>query len=149
MYFDLMLMAEEIGGECQEDYVQFGRDILFITSHRSNKYCGVIEGSVQSPPTNTSIEDMQSVTPLDKRIYSESSDQEMDLWVKMTIESLGTRPKTLSLIVTPFKKTCSSMDHRYKRCGSSTKCVRAELFCDGAVNCALPTKLPQGEVNKK
>ena len=22
-----------------------------------------------------------------------------------------------------------------------------ELFCDGAVNCALPTKLPQGEDN--
>ena len=142
-------MAEETGGECQDDYVQFGRDILFITSHRSNKYCGVIEGSVQSPPSNASIEDTQPVTPLDKRIYSESSDQEMDLWVKMTIESLGTRPKTLSLIVTPFKKTCSSMDHRYKRCGSSTNCVRAELFCDGAVNCALPTKLPQGEKSKK
>ena len=24
-------------GECEMDYVQFGRDILFITSHRSNK----------------------------------------------------------------------------------------------------------------
>ena len=138
MYFDSMLMAEETGGECQDDYVQFGRDILFITSHRSNKYCGVIEGSVRSLPQNSSNGDIQTITtPLDKRIYSESSDQEMDLWVKMTIESLGTRSKTLSLIVTPFKKTCSSMDHRYKRCGSSTNCVRAELLCDGVMNCAL------------
>ena len=27
-------------GECNSDYVQFGRDILFITSFRSNKYSG-------------------------------------------------------------------------------------------------------------
>ena len=80
-------MADETGGECQDDYVQFGRDILFITSHRSNKYCGVIEGTVQTPPPNASIEDTQSITPLDKRIYSESSDQEMDVWVKMTVPS--------------------------------------------------------------
>mgnify|MGYP001328205128 FL=1 len=34
---------KEVDGECEEDYVQFGRDILFITSHRSNKFCGNIE----------------------------------------------------------------------------------------------------------
>ena len=90
--------------------------------------------TVQTPPPNASIEDTQSITPLDKRIYSESSDQEMDVWVKMTVPSTGTRPKTLSLIVTPFKKNCNSLDRRYKRCGSSAHCVRAELFCDGAVN---------------
>jgi len=146
VHFDSMLMAEETGGECQDDYVQFGRDILLITSHRSNKFCGFIEGSVKSSSSNASIEDAQPITPLDKRIYSESSDQEMDVWIKMTVAALGTRPKTLSLIVTPFKKTCSSMDHRYKRCGSLTNCVRAELFCDGAVNCALPTKIPQGSI---
>jgi len=145
VYFDLMWMADESGGECEDDYVQFGRDILFITSHRSNKYCGVIEGSLQSPPQNASVEELQSITPLDKRIYSESSDQEMDVWVKVTVPTTGTRPKTLSLIVTPFKKSCTSMDKRYKRCGSSSHCVRAELFCDGAINCALPTRVPQDE----
>ena len=47
-----MLLSEETEGECEEDYVQFGRDILFITSHRSSKYCGRIEGSlVMSPAT--------------------------------------------------------------------------------------------------
>ena len=29
-------------GECNSDYVQFGRDILFITSYRSNKYVMVL-----------------------------------------------------------------------------------------------------------
>ena len=58
MYFDSMVLAAaEQGGDCEEDYVQvstvqystvryciimedyvqFGRDILFITSHRSEK----------------------------------------------------------------------------------------------------------------
>ena len=33
-----MVLAEaEQGGDCEEDYVQFGRDILFITPHRSAK----------------------------------------------------------------------------------------------------------------
>jgi len=145
VYFDLMSIADESGGECEDDYVQFGRDILFITSHRSNKYCGVIEGSLQNPSTNASFEETQTVTPLDRRIYSESSDQEMDVWVKITVPTSGTRPKTLSLIVTPFKKTCNSQDKRYKRCGHSRNCVRTELFCDGAVNCAIPTKVPQDE----
>ena len=142
-----MSMADETEGECEDDYVQFGRDILFITSHRSNKYCGVIEGSLQSPSSNTSIEEAQTVTPLDRRIYSESSDQELDVWVKITVPNTGNNPKTLSLIVTPFKKSCSSQDINYKRCGVSEKCVRAELFCDGAVNCAIPTKIPQGKLS--
>ena len=54
MYFDSMKLAEPtsgelqtwdnnciyltpLTGECKTDYVQFGRDFLFITSHRSNK----------------------------------------------------------------------------------------------------------------
>ena len=28
-------------GDCTEDWVQFGRDILFFTTYKSNKYCGV------------------------------------------------------------------------------------------------------------
>ena len=83
-----MLMAEETGGECQDDYVQFGRDILFITSHRINKYCRVIVGSVQSTPHNSSNEEIQT-------IFSESSDQEMDVLVKMTIASQETKTKDI------------------------------------------------------
>ena len=28
------------GSDCSEDFLQFGRDILFMTSHLSGKYCG-------------------------------------------------------------------------------------------------------------
>jgi len=123
LYFDSLLLSEESEGECEEDYVQFGRDILFITSHRSAKYCGSIEGSLVVSPapapassgskgnnTTNSVETHTSpanITPLDKRIYSEHSDTEMDIWIKILVpHQTGTRPKTLSLIVTPYKQKC-------------------------------------------
>ena len=41
-----MVLAEaKQGGDCEEDYVQFGRDILFITSYRSDKFCHRIQVS--------------------------------------------------------------------------------------------------------
>merc|ERR1719232_1784206 len=151
VYFDSMSLNEDKDGDCEEDYVQFGRDILFITSHRSNKYCGVIEGSlVPAPPpsgaANVTEDPLANVTPLDKRIYSEHADTEMDIWIKITVpHHSGSRPKTLSLIVTPYKKTCNNHDRRYKRCGASQHCIRSELFCDGTVNCAVNTQVPQDE----
>ena len=33
--------------DCEDDYVQFGRDILFITSYRSAKFCNKIQVNVQ------------------------------------------------------------------------------------------------------
>lgn len=156
VYFDWMSLEQEVDGECEEDYVQFGRDILFITSHRSNKFCGNIEGSPVVPPismsSNVSSEDSSAakganITPLDKRIYSEHSDTEMDIWIKVTVPQPGEghKPKTLSLVVTPYKKSCTPHDRRYKRCGASKHCIRSELFCDGTVNCAVNTKVPQDE----
>jgi len=151
VYFDSMSLNEDKDGDCEEDYVQFGRDILFITSHRSNKYCGGIEGSlVPAPPSsglaNVTEDPLANVTPLDKRIYSEHADTEMDIWIKITVpHHSGSRPKTLSLIVTPYKKTCNNHDRRYKRCGASQHCIRSELFCDGTVNCAVNTQVPQDE----
>ena len=65
VYFDSMSLSDE--AECEDDYVQFGRDILFITSHRSNKYCGNIEGSLVVPTagaTNSTMENSNNVTPL-------------------------------------------------------------------------------------
>ena len=64
-----MSLSEEQDGDCEQDYVQFGRDILFITSHRSNKYCGVIEGSlVPAPPSsvlaNVTEDSVANATPL-------------------------------------------------------------------------------------
>ena len=131
--------------ECEEDYVQFGRDILFITSYRSRKFCGVIDGTFPMRNKTAKIEPSALVTPMKKRIYSESSDQEMDIWVKMNVPSSVSSQKTLSFVVTPFKKTCSSSDSSYQKCGKTRKCVRAQLFCDGTVNCALPTDSPEGK----
>jgi hypothetical protein len=54
-------------------------------------------------------------------------------------------PKSLTLVVTPFKKFCGSKDVEYRQCRYSTKCVRKELFCDGRVNCAWPYSEPAGQ----
>ena len=41
VYFeDLQLTRSQ---DCDQDYVQFGRDILFITSYRSEKFCDRIQ----------------------------------------------------------------------------------------------------------
>ena len=134
--------------DCEEDYVQFGRDILFITSFRSEKFCGVIDGTFPWQNKTAKPALPPSVTPMSKRIYSESSDQEMDVWVKMSVPSSLNTHKTLSFVVTPFKKSCSSLDSSsgYKRCGSSPHCVREQLFCDGTVNCGLRTDRPEGKM---
>ena len=62
-----MLLSEPREGECEADYVQFGRDILFITSHRSTKFCGSVEGSLllpTLPAANTTNTTQPNVTPL-------------------------------------------------------------------------------------
>ena len=132
--------------DCEEDYVQFGRDILFITSYRSKKFCGVINGTFPVLNKTASTELPIGVTPMMKRIYSESSDQEMDIWVKMNVPSSPNTHKTLSFVVTPFKKICSSSNSSYQRCGTDGQCVREQLFCDGTVNCALPMDRPPGNI---
>lgn len=128
---------------CDEDYLQFGRDILFVTSHRSGKYCGDVE-----PPVARISEGLTGfdfpITPLVRRIYTEELDKDMDVWLKVT-NGQGW-PKSLTLVVTPFKKFCGSKDVEYRQCRYSTKCVRKELFCDGRVNCAWPYSEPADEV---
>ena len=83
------------------------------------------------------------VTPLVRRIYTEEIDKDMDVWLKVT-NGQGW-PKSLTLVVTPFKKFCGSKDVEYRQCRYSTKCVRKELFCDGRVNCAWPYSEPAGQ----
>jgi len=156
VYFDSLKISGPNDGECETDYVQFGRDILFITSYRSNKYCGEIQGRTVPLPlgVNSSAQREQSVdekapTPLSKRIYSESSDQEMDIWLQLEVPPAGwPGHKTVSLTVTPYKKSCGNEDHNHRRCSlSSRECIRRELFCDGRVNCALPSSKPPDEAS--
>jgi len=172
VYFDSMKISPPLDGECEMDYVQFGRDILFITSHRSNKFCGTIEGSLPVPPprptTTTPLSSNATLgrtakttkegedgrtyyaTPLAKRVYSEGSDQEMDIWIQLAVPPADwPGHKTVSLTVTPFKKSCGKDDSTHRRCSSSSSrhCIRKELFCDGRINCALPNSKPPDETS--
>ena len=73
---------------CKEDFVQFGRDILFLTTHKSRKYCGQVE-----TPLTKESEGMKKLefpfTPLASRIYNEEEDQEMDIWIQVNIFNIS------------------------------------------------------------
>ena len=47
-------------------------------------------------------------TPLARRIYNEEEDKEMDIWINIDTTNTNTEtdriPKTLTLVVTPFKE---------------------------------------------
>lgn len=137
VYFeDLQLTRSQ---DCDQDYVQFGRDILFITSYRSEKFCDRIQGSFPTLQNKTSNFKLPpSVTPLAKRTYTETTDQEMDVWVKLRLHSPSiTTIKTVSFVVTPVLRSCKGHDVGYRKCGGKESyCVREQFFCDGQVNCA-------------
>merc|ERR1711872_141746 len=57
----------------------------------------------------------------------------MDVWIKILSEKGKT--KIVTLVTTPFLKSCRNSDIGWNRCGESRKCIREELFCDGHINC--------------
>merc|ERR1719278_1647303 len=146
IFIEEMSLGGSQGGGCRRDYLQFGRDILFLTTHKSRKYCGQVE-----PPVSTQRKEGVTgftfpLTPLANRIYSEEDDMEMDVWLQIDLDNAMVDSKSLTLVVTPFKKSCASRDLLYRQCRYSTKCVRKELFCDGRINCAWPYSDPADEV---
>jgi len=143
---EMALSGSSMSG-CSEDYLQFGRDILFVTTHLSKKYCGEVE--IPVPRTQNGVVRFEfPFTPLARRIYNEEEDREMDIWMNINTKNVEENLyKTLTLVVTPFKKSCASRDSLYQQCRFSTKCVRRELFCDGRVNCAWPYVEPADEVH--
>jgi len=148
IFIEEMSLGGSQGGGCRRDYLQFGRDILFLTTHKSRKYCGQVE-----PPVSTQRKEGVTgftfpITPLANRIYSEEDDMEMDVWLQIDLANnvREVEDKSLTLVVTPFKKSCASRDLLYRQCRYSTKCVRKELFCDGRINCAWPYSEPADEV---
>ena len=46
IFIEEMSLGGSQGGGCRRDYLQFGRDILFLTTHKSRKYCGEVEPPV-------------------------------------------------------------------------------------------------------
>jgi len=150
VFIEEMSLSGSLLSGCHHDYVQFGRDILFVTTHLSQKYCGDVELPVPRSKNGVTSFDFP-FTPLARRIYNEEEDREMDIWINIDTGRdlvLGdTAEKTLTLVVTPFKKSCATRDSLYQQCRFSTKCVRRELFCDGRINCAWPYIEPADEVH--
>jgi len=150
VFIEEMSLSGSIVSECKQDYVQFGRDILFVTTHLSPRYCGDVELPVPRSKNGVMSFDFP-FTPLARRIYNEEEDKEMDIWINIDTTNTNTDsdriPKTLTLVVTPFKKSCATRDSLYQQCRFSTKCVRRELFCDGRINCAWPYVEPADEVH--
>ena len=129
---------------CKIDFIQFGRDILFVTTHLSQRYCGAVEA--------TAAQEVDGVTSLAfpgsvlERSYQEDSDREMDIWIHINSPDNNLEEKTLTVMVTPYLKTCTRRDTHYKKCGGRSSCVRKELFCDGRVNCPQPDTQPRGKL---
>jgi len=146
VYFEEMYLSEPTISGCTEDFVQFGRDILFVTSHLSRKYCGRME-KVGMSRCDKNRTEHSPILHLDQRIYSEERDREMDIWIRVTLPKDSANAKTLSLVVTPFKKSCTYSDLQYRKCGNTHRCIRKELFCDGQINCATQGNSPQDEKN--
>eukprot|EP00092_Neocalanus_flemingeri_P037818 GFUD01041168.1.p1 GENE.GFUD01041168.1~~GFUD01041168.1.p1 ORF type:complete len:371 (+),score=66.81 GFUD01041168.1:720-1832(+) len=132
--------------DCTRDFLQFGRDFIFITSRKSNKKCGIVE------PTKRILRDDGSLlnidykkTPHQRREYIEAEDKEMDIWLSIHPPKSWQPNKELKLIVTPFKKKCVTDDHYYRKCPGTDKCIKRELFCDGIINCDGAPKDEQEE----
>lgn len=132
--------------QCEKDFVQFGRDFLLFTSHKSDKKCDRVEHTRRILRDDGSLFKIDyGSTPIKKREYIEQSDREMDMWFSITPPAYGKSSKEIKLIVTPFKKDCMKEDHFYWKCPSTDKCIKRELFCDGQINCDGITKEEQVE----
>jgi len=134
VFIEQMSLSGSLSG-CREDFLQFSRDILFVTTHASRKYCGIVE--LPLPKTvdgKTSLIFPQ--TPISSRVYSEEEDQDLDVWLHVeNIFSDRSVFKTFTILVTPFQKTCGDQDGLYRKCLHSNACIKKEMFCDGRVNC--------------
>jgi len=140
------VMKLESTKDCTKDFVQFGRDFLLFTSHKSAKKCGTIEPTKRILRDDGSLYDIDyKATTHQAREYIEAEDKEMDIWLSIHPPRLGQSRKELKLIVTPFKKSCVVSDHYYRKCPGTNKCIKQELFCDGIINCDGAPKDEQEE----
>ena len=125
------------GSDCSE----FGRDILFVTSHLSGKYCEMLV--TPSKETYLTVPSLFVA----QRNYLEEYDSELDIWIHIKVAPNQTATyKTLSLIVTPFRQSCNPRDSLYIQCGQARACVKREVWCDGRGNCPLSGVAFSGEV---
>jgi len=119
------------------DYVQFGRDVLYITTSKSRKFCGYRERLFYHNATQA---DYARASRQGSRLFIESSDHEMDLWllVKRNKNRTKKSKRNIRLIVTVFKKVCKSNDLYWRKCDNTDYCVRKGYWCDNYANCGWP-----------
>jgi len=140
------VMKLDTSKDCTRDFLQFGRDFLLFTSHKSAKKCGTIGHTDRILREDGSLYDIDyKETPHQRREYIEAEDKEMDIWLSIHPPKPGQPGKELKLIVTPFKKACVTDDHYYRKCPGTDKCIKRELFCDGIINCDGAPKDEQEE----
>ena len=122
--------------ECK-DFVQFGRDVFYFTTSKSRQFCGYRERIFYHNATQA---DYARASTQGGRLFIESTDHEMDLWLKVKRTKLRSRKqkRNLRLIVTVFKKGCSSNDMYWRKCDNTNYCVRKGHFCDNYANCGWP-----------
>jgi len=122
---NFFLRSEQRNGSKETciDYIEFGiEDIIpFITMERSGKLCGEQTG-----------------------YYYEEPNGQLLIWLKLgpyrplpNRASLATA--RLSLVITPYRKNRPCRTCGFKQCDSESQWIRKEYFCDGRVNCRLPT----------
>jgi len=142
VFFEEMNLEGRWPSQCEEgDHIQFGRDYFGVTTYSSSKFCGRVEAPVsksQEQGFHKGLSFPQTKLSDKNRLYVESIDREMDIWMTVKKER---HPKNLTLVVTPFKMSCSSVhDLSWKKCQKYSRksvCVKKDLFCDGRVNCPV------------
>ena len=95
-----------------------------MTTHLSEKFCDVVSLPVSKEFNGVTNFAFPGST-MNTRIYTEDSYREMDIW--MNINGPAEEEKTLTLMVTPYNKTCKRKDSQYQKCGTRSSCVRKEL----------------------
>ena len=102
VFIEEMSLQSSAAG-CTTDFVQFGRDILFVTTHLSQKFCGVV-----SLPVSKEVNGVRKFefpgSMLKTRIYTEDADREMDIWIKINSPGDGQEEKTLTMVVTHSRR---------------------------------------------
>ena len=128
-----------INSQCK-DYVQFGRDTFGIDSFYSDKFCGRAQHVDYSSPLSNNDQG--------SRMYIENQDDDVDVWLHVNShkDKHVSYNRTLTLVVTVFKKVCNVMadsnlspDRIWRRCRNSPYCVKDKYFCDRYSNCGFGT----------
>ena len=137
IYIDEMNLDKSSDHRQCKDHLQFGRDTWGIDSYRSKEYCGKRRKLNYATATKEEFYHASNDGP---RMYIESSDNDMDIYLNIKANNGQHRSynRTLTLIVTAFKRRCGKNDVSWQKCKRSNYCVQKDLFCDGHPNCGWP-----------